>query len=578
MRKLKRLFGLSKKGYIDLKKGVLACVITNLSLMLSVAVTIGIFAEVLRPLTGGQISWTKMWLLFLGGIVAAVITFLCSKNDYRHTYVSCYSTAEESRIQIAETVRRLPMRVFDSKDLSELTTNMMNDCEIIEHAMSHVVPPLLSNGISCTIICAVLAVFDWRMTLAIFCTLPVSFLVLFGSRKLQDKLNSKQVEAKLKASEETQEYLDGIKLIKAFHLDGEKFTALRDSFQNLKRQSIQTELGCGIFSSGAQFILQAGVGIAVFVGTYLLTEGKIELIPLLLSLVLATRIYGPILSVLTILSMMFRMLTATQRVRELMEIPVMTGNKDTPVTHFDIEFDHVTFRYRDTDILKNVSFHIPEEKITALVGPSGSGKSTTAKLIARFWDVNSGKIMVGGVDVKTLDPDYLMTKMAFVFQDVILFSDTVMNNIRIGNLNATDEEVFAAAKAACCDEFISRLPDGYHTMLGENGNTLSGGERQRISIARALLKDAPVILLDEATASLDPENEVFVQQALSRLIAGKTVLVIAHRLRTISQAEQIIVLKDGRIAESGVHNGLVEKKGLYQKLYALQKESLGWSV
>lgn len=578
MRRFKTIFGLSEQGYKDLKKGVLACVITNMSLVLSVAVTIGIFGELFGSLDGKNISWNHMWMYFAGGLIAAIITFFCSKNDYRHTYVSCYSTAGESRIKIAEIIRKLPMRVFDSKDITELTTNMMDDCEVIEHAMSHVVPPLISNTISSTIICVALAFFNWRMAIALFCTLPISLIIIYGTRRLQSKWNEKLMKAKLKESEETQEYLDGIKLIKAFHMDGERFEALSEAFNDLRVQSLKTEIGTGVFSAIAQFVLQAGVGVTIFVGTNLLTKGDISILSLMLSLVLATRIYGPILSVLTILPMMFHMMDATKRMRELMEIQTMDGRTDVKFKNYDIDFKDVTFRYQDESVLKNVSLHVPQGQITALVGPSGSGKSTIAKLIARFWDVNEGSISIGGVNIKDVDPECLMKKMAFVFQDVTLFSDTVMNNIRIGNMNATDEEVYAAAKAACCDEFINKLPDGYNTLLGENGNSLSGGERQRISIARALLKDAPIILLDEATASLDAENEVYLQTALSKLIQGKTVIIIAHRLRTISGASQIIVLKNGQIQESGQHKELMKHKGIYEKLYTLQQNSLEWSV
>ena len=319
-------------------------------------------------------------------------------------------------------------------------------------------------------------------------------------------------------------------------------------------------------------------GITVFVGVHLLTGGNITILPLLLSLVIVCRMYGPILTILTLLPMLFHTLVSTQRMRELAGIPVMEGRTDVPIKNNNITFDHVSFSYNKEPVLKDVSAAIPEGKITALVGPSGSGKSTMSRLIARFWDVNSGTVTVGGIDVKTLDPEYLMGYMSFVFQDVTLFNDTIWNNIKIGNLDATDEQVVAAAKAACCDEFVKRLPDGYNTLLGENGSTLSGGERQRISIARALLKDAPIILLDEATASLDPENEVLIQNAISRLIKGKTVLVIAHRLRTVADADQILVLNNGTIEEVGTHERLMSKNGLYQHLYQIQSKSQEWAV
>lgn len=576
---LKEMFQLSARGARDLKKGIAACTLTNLSLMLSVIVTIQVFIEVLKPLAGETISWNRMWLLFGAGIIAGLIHFFCCKNDYRQTYVSCYTAAEDSRIRIAESVRKFPMSVFNNKDLTELTTNMMGDCASIEHSMSHIVPPLMANAISCTLICICVMLFNWHMGLSIFCTLPLSFLIIFCSRRLQEKASKKQVDAKLQATAEEQEYLNGIKVIKSCHLDGERFSKLNTALKQLKQESIRMELGTSVFISIAQFVLQAGIGITVFVGVHLLTGGNISAIPLLLSLVIVCRMYGPVLTILTLLPMLFHTLVSTQRMRELAAIPIMEGSTDTPIPNHTITFENVSFSYNHKEpVLQDVTAVIPEGKVTALVGPSGSGKSTMSRLIARFWDTDSGVVKIGGVNIKTLDPEYLMSSMSFVFQDVTLFNDTILNNIRIGSIEATDEQIYAAAKATCCDDFVRQLPDGYNTLLGENGSTLSGGERQRISIARALLKNAPVILLDEATASLDPENEVLIQNAISRLIAGKTVLVIAHRLRTIAGADQIIVLDEGRIEETGTHEKLMEHPGLYRRLFDIQMKSQEWMV
>ena len=351
----------------------------------------------------------------------------------------------------------------------------------------------------------------------------------------------------------------------------------------MKQMAIKMEFGTGVFITGAQMLLQAGVGLTVFVGTYLLTGGKIELIPLLLFFVIVVRLYGPVIVEFTLLPELFYHRIATKRMRTLLTAPVMEGDTEKQLTSWDIVFENVSFSYNaqnpnENVVIKNLTVAIPSDAITALVGPSGSGKSTISRLIARFWDVNEGCVKIGGVDVKTLDPEHLMSYMSFVFQDVVLFNDTVYNNICIGNMEATGEQVMEAARAACCDEFINALPKGYQTMLGENGSTLSGGERQRISIARALLKDAPIVLLDEATASLDPENEALIQQAISKLIAGKTVIVIAHRLRTVAGADKIVVLEEGRMVEEGTHETLMKSKGLYERLYRLQQESLGWSV
>ncbi len=583
MLNLKEALMLTDKGYSDLKKAIAACTLTNFSLMLPFLVTIQIFAELLKPLMGQEISWNRMWILLGCGGVAALLVFLASKNDYKKTYVTSYMESENTRISVAERIRKLPMSFFNSKDLTELTSNIMADCTTSEHVLSHVVPQLFANAISITLICAMMAVYDWRMALAIFCSVPVALLVVLGSKKIQRRLSEKHVDAKLKASGQVQEYLEGIKVIKACGLDGSKFSALDNALHQMKKMAIKMEFGAGVFVTGAQVILQAGIGLTVFVGAYLLTAGEIELIPLLMFFVIVVRLYGPIMVEFALLPELFYHRISTQRMRMLMTAPVMEGDTKKELKHWNIDFEDVSFGYNakrsdEEVVLKDLTISIPSDAITALVGPSGCGKSTISRLIARFWDANKGSVKIGGVDVKELDPEHLMSYMSFVFQDVVLFNDTVYNNIRIGNMAAGEEEVIAAAKAACCDEFVSALPEGYQTMLGENGSTLSGGERQRISIARALLKNAPIVLLDEATASLDPENEALIQEAISRLIKGKTVIVIAHRLRTIAGADKIIVLEDGRLAEEGTHETLIKNKGLYERLYRIQQESLGWSV
>ncbi|MDR2634036.1 MAG: ABC transporter ATP-binding protein/permease, partial [Treponema sp.] len=419
MTKLQSLFGLSDKAHGDLKKAIAACIITNFSLILPVLVSMQVIMEILKPLTGGTLSVQKLWLLLALGLAAALIVFFCSKNDYKKTYVTSYLAAEESRIKAAETIRKLPMYVFNSKDLTELTTNVMGDCEKLEHTLSHVAPQLVANIISCTVICALLAFFDWRIALSIFCTLPVSFFIILISRRRQERLNEKQIEAKLQAAEQTQEYLEGIRIIKACNLDGERFDALNGALRTLKGLSLKMELGTGVFVCGAQFILQAGIGVTIFTGTALLSGGRIELIPLILSLLIVVRMYGPFIIILTLLPELFYLRQATRRMRLLEDIPIMEGSAGTPIPNYTVEFDHVSFRYHDEDVLKDITVGIPEKSITALVGPSGSGKSTMTRLIARFWDVQSGAIKVGGVDIKTLDPEYLMSFMAFVFQDVI---------------------------------------------------------------------------------------------------------------------------------------------------------------
>ena len=577
--RLKDALMLTDKGYKDLKGAIAACTLTNFAMMIPAIIMIQVIIELIKPFRNEDISWSKMWILFGAGIIGAVIVFLCNKNDYKKTYVVSYMESENARIALAEHIRRLPMSVFNSKDLSELTTNMMGDVATTEHVLSHVYPQLFANGISITVICIMIAFFDWRMALAIFISVPVALLIILGSQSLQRRLGKKHAQAKLTASEQVQEYIEGLKVIKSCNLDGEKFAALENALRTMRNLAIKLEFGTGVFVTGAQVVLQAGIGLTVFTGVTLLSNGRIDLIPLLMCLLIVTRIYAPIQTELTLLPELIYHQIAIKRMRSLMDYQPMEG-QETPLPQYDINFDHVDFSYNQGSegTIKSVSTNIPADSITALVGPSGSGKSTLSRLIARFWDVDKGQLTIGGIAVNTLDPEHLMGYMSFVFQDVVLFNDTIYNNIRIGNLNATHEEILAAAKAARCDEFADRLPDGYETLLGENGSTLSGGERQRLSIARALLKDAPIVLLDEATASLDPESEASIQQAIGTLIAGKTVIVIAHRLRTIAQADKIIVLENGSIAEEGTHHDLLAKKGLYYRLYSIQKESLGWSV
>lgn len=577
MSKLQKTLFLSDKGYKDLKKAITACTITNLSMLLPFCVTVMIFSELLKPFVGGEMQWNHIWMLWGVGIVSAILVFLAAKNDYRKTYIASYKESNTTRVRIAEHLRKLPMSFFNTKDLSELTTNMMADCSSMESMLSSTIPPLIANIITATLTCILLAFFDWRLALCIFCTMPVAFLIIWLSRNYQKKLFARQVDAKLAASDQVQEYLEGMKIIKSCGLSGSHFSALDNALLTMKKIAVKVEMAVGVFMSSASMVLQAGIGITIFVGAILLMNGSIELLPLLMFLLMATRIYGPFLAILSQLSTLLNLNVVTERMRTLLTTPAMNGNGKT-VPNCDIEMDHVTFRYNTEDVIKDVSCKIPQGSVTALVGPSGSGKSTISKLIARFWDIQGGTIRVGGKDVRQMEPENLMKYMSFVFQDVTLFNDTVMNNIRLGNPNATDEQVTAAAKAAYCDEFVREMPDGYQTLLGENGSTLSGGERQRISIARALLKDAPIILLDEATASLDPENEVLVQKAIAKLVEGKTVIMIAHRLRTVVDADQILVLENGKLVEHGTHEELMAKKGLYQKLYHIQQESLGWAV
>ena len=588
MSKLQHALFLSDKGYADLKKAIRACTLTNLAMLLPFIVTVMIVQVVLTPfVSAAPIRWSQIWLLWGAGLVAALVVFLAAKNDYRKTYIASYKESNTTRLRIAEHLRKLPMSFFNSKDLAELTTNMMADCSSMESLLSSTIPPLIANGITVTLTCVLLAFFDWRLALCVFCTVPLAFLIIWLSRKRQKRLFAAQVAAKLAASDQVQEYLEGMKVIRACGLGGRSFQALDAALLAMKRIAVKVEMAVGVFMSSASMVLQAGIGLTIFVGALLLVRGEIDLLPLLLFLLMVTRIYGPILAILANLSSLLNLDVVTQRMRTLLSTPAMSGDDSVAPTG-DIALSHVTFAYNQKSVLHDLSCRIPAGRITALVGPSGSGKSTVTRLLARFWDVQEGSITIDGTDIRGVDPERLMSTMSFVFQDVTLFNDTVMNNIRIGRPGATDEEVLQAARAAYCDDFVRRLPEGYDTVLGENGSTLSGGERQRLSIARALLKDAPVILLDEATASLDPENEVLVQKAIAALLESpspsgpasrrKTVIMIAHRLRTVVEADQILVLDEGRLVEQGSHDSLMAQGGLYHRLYTIQQESLDWSV
>lgn len=577
MKRLKEALFLSDKGYSDLKKAIFACTLTNITMLLPFCITVMIFSELLNPFVGKELVWEHIWLLWGAGVVSAILVFLTAKNDYRKTYIASYKESNVTRLRIAEHLRKLPMSFFNTKDLSELTTNMMSDCSSMESMLSSTIPPLIANVISATITCILLAFFDWRLAICVFITMPLAFLIIWLSRKYQKKLFECQVDAKLQASSQVQEYLEGMKIIKSCNLSGSQFSTLNKALLAMKKIAVKVEMVVGVFMSGASMILQAGIGITIFVGTLLLLDGQIELLPLLMFFLIVTKIYGPILAILSQLTTLLNLNVVTERMRTLLTAPVMSGKQQTS-KRYDIELSHVSFAYNEEEVIHDVSCKIPQGNVTALVGPSGSGKSTISKLIARFWEIQKGTITVGNKDIKIINPESLMQEMSFVFQDVTLFNDTIFNNIQMGNPNATREQVFAAAKAAYCDEFVRNMPDGYNTVLGENGSTLSGGERQRISIARALLKDSPIILLDEATASLDPENEVFVQKAIAKLVENKTVIIIAHRLRTVVDADQILVLDNGKLVEYGTHNELMRKNGLYHKLYHIQQESLGWAV
>ena len=576
---LKKMLRLSDKGYRGLKAAIAACVVANLTLLLPFMILMQVIETLIGPFTTGQsLDTHRLWILFGLGVLAALLYFFAYRYEYDMTYTASYRECESTRVEVGERMRRLPLSFFNQKDLSELTTNIMGDCANIEHTMSHLVPSMAANVITITLACIMMALYDWRMALAVFCTMPLSFAIIFATRKLQFRLGSRHVQAKLDVSDQVQEYLDGIKVVKAFGLSGKKHRELDSALRTMMKEAIAFEAVTGAFVVIAQMLLRAGTGLVILVGTVLLTGGQIGIVPFLTFVLISAKIYAPVTTIMTLLPEFFYMLTATRRVQKLREEPVMDGDDTVILPDCNILFKDVSFSYNRDEVLHDISLAMPQNSVTALVGPSGSGKSTIARLIARFWDADKGSITIGGKDVRDIEPERLMSYMSFVFQDVVLFNDTVMNNIRLGKQDASDEEVYRAARLARCDAFIRAMPEGYETMIGENGCTVSGGERQRISIARALLKDAPIVLLDEATASLDPENEVLIQEAISELVRGRTVIVIAHRLRTVVGADNIVVLKNGAVEEQGRSEELLGRKGLFSRLYGIQQDSLGWSV
>jgi ATP-binding cassette subfamily B protein len=577
--------GLSAEGHKNFRRAVRAVVVSNLCLFLPFVVIIRSIIILLEPLMDGGAfagaapdSRRLLYCLALG-LAAAVLYFFAYRSEYRRTYTTAYRESEKIRLEVAERIRRLPLSFFNNKDLSELTTNMMADCTAVEHAMSHVAPILFGGVITDAAICVLLALYDWRMALALFAALPLALGLILGSRKLQAFFGERHVQAKLEVSGQVQEYLEGIKVVKTFGLSGEKSRALEQALRNMMKEAIKFEGVSSTFIILAMMILQVGIGFVVLTGISLLTGGSLEVIPLLTFILISAKIYSPLIVIFTLLPEFFYFLVSTKRMWKIRQEPAMEGDEAAVIDNYRIELKNVSFAYHEgEDVIKDLSLSIPQGSVTALVGPSGSGKSTLSRLVARFWDVRKGEILIGGKNIAGIDPETLMRYMSFVFQDVVLFNDTVKNNIRIGKEGAGDEEVRAAARAARCDGFIRELPEGYDTVIGENGSTLSGGERQRISIARALLKNAPIVLLDEATASLDPENETLIQEAISELVKTRTVIVIAHRLRTVLGADNIAVLENGRLVEQGSGEELLARDGLFARLHRIQQESLGWTA
>ena len=576
---LQKKFALSEQGGRDLTKAIFSCAITNMGLIFPMGILFLFMERLLGPLVGLQAPSLGMAGYVAVCIVLLVIIFIFWRIQYDATFVASYTESANMRIRLAERLRTLPMSFFGKRDMADLTTTIMADSAFIEKAFSHFIPELIGAFISTALIGVCLLAADWRMGLAVLWVVPVSFLLAAGTRPMVDRVERRQKGKKIAASDGIQECIENIQDIKANNLQEEYLRGLDQKILNVESITIRLELFNGTMVTASQMFLKVGMATTVLVGADLLSSHSIGFMLFLMFMVASTRLYGPLTGCLQNLSAVYSALLVVERMKLIEEQPVLQGSREAVYDGYDIVFDHVGFSYKDGEqVLKDVSFTARQGQVTALVGPSGGGKSTSAKLAVRFWDIDRGKITLGGTDISGIEPETLLRSFSIVFQDVVLFNNTIMENIRLGRKGASDQEVMEAARAAQCEEFIHRLPNGYETRIGENGSALSGGERQRLSIARALLKNAPVILMDEATASLDVENETLVQEAISNLVKDKTVLIIAHRMRTVAGADRIVVLKDGYVAEQGTPGDLMEKKGIYRHMAELQGKSLSWSL
>lgn len=572
---LKEIFALSNQGEKDLKKGILASAAANISLLFPAGLLLLSIRDLMMYIEKNS-AYNINILAYAGySVVFSAIILITHRIQYDSTYFSAYSESADRRVALAEKLRKLPLSFFGKKDLSELTITIMGDCTDLEHTFSHSVPQLFGSLISVTLVGIGLFIVNWKMALSAVFVFPIAIMITVGSKFLQDKMGKKKIDAKLAASDKVQEYLENIREIKSYNIEEKYLNDLDDSFFKIIKASLISELTTGTLIVSAQGILRLGFAAVTLTGIKLFLNGEIDFLVYLMYLFTISRLYDPLSVVLIQIGDIFNSLLTIKRMKDINEQKIQEGAKEFSCDNYDIVFENVEFAYNNNEkVLNGISFVAEQGQITVLAGESGGGKSTAVKLAARFWDVTKGKITLGGVDISTVDPEVLLEKFSIVFQDVVLFNGTILENIRIGKRGASDEEVYMAAKAAQCDEFIKRFPLGYNTVIGENGSTLSGGERQRISIARALLKDAPIILLDEATASLDVENETLIQSALGKLIKNKTVLLIAHRMRTAASADKIIILKGGKIAEQGSPKNLMKIKGMYYKMVELQNQNL----
>lgn len=572
---LQRRFALSRQGAAGLIKGCIACMAQDISLMLPVGLLYYFVIDMMNKNMDGE----RLTFYAIGVFVCLALIFIVTWFQYNATYLATYVESGVRRISLAEKLRKIPLSFFGKKDLADLTNAIMGDCATLEQAFSHYVPGLAGSLISTTLIGIGLFVYDWRMALAAVWVLPIAFAITLSSARIQEYFNQKFVAANIALENGVQECIESLQDLKAYNAEENYLKGLNKKIDDAEKRHIISELGTAVFVVSSTLILKFGIATVALVGSILLIRGEIDIPLFFMFLLVASRLYAPLEGALQNLAAVISTRTNIDRMNEILDHPVQTGVSQMSNNGYDIVFDHVGFSYNTEEtVLKDVSFTAKQGEVTALVGPSGGGKTTVSRLAARFWDINRGKITVGGMDISKIEPETLLSLYSIVFQDVTLFNNTIMENIRIGRKDATDEEVIAAARLANCEEFAAKLPNGYNSMIGENGCELSGGERQRISIARAFLKDAPIILLDEATASLDVENETLIQAALSRLIKDKTVLVIAHRMRTVSGADKVVVLAGGTVAEQGAPDELMNTGTVYPNMVKLQMMSQDWRI
>ena len=571
---LERTFALSEKGAKDMVKGFIACAVHNLTLFVPVGILYLLASDMMmNTLAGRGLIYAALCII---SVALIMISYRCV---YKATYFSTYIESGVRRVSLAEKLRKLPLSYFGKKDLADITSTIMADAATLETGLSHWVPELIGAVISTTIASLSIMFFDWRMGLAALWPIPVAILIVVLSRNVQYRLSRRSMDAKMEVADGIQECIETMRDLKSCNAEKQYLKGLFRKIDKVEKRAIISEVGTAVFVVSASFILKIGIGTVALAGSILLASGEIDVLTLFMYLLIASRLYDPLQSSLQNLAAVISLRTNVERMDEILFHSLQEGRPELTNSGYDIAFKDVRFGYGNgEEVLSNVTFTAKQGEVTALVGPSGGGKTTVSRLAARFWDPDSGRITVGGMDVTKTDPESLLSLYSIVFQDVTLFDNTIMENIRIGRRDATDEEVMEAGRMAQCLPFVEKLPDGWNTMIGENGCELSGGERQRISIARAFLKDSPIILLDEATASLDAENETEIQKALSKLIRNKTVLVIAHRMRTVENADRIVVLSGGHVAEEGSPEELLKNNGIFSHMVALQKESSEWRI